>query len=220
MKPYVSFVILMVTLTSVAYAQAPPGGIGQRQGGPRGPGGFGQRQGPATLETSSELQASRAVTLEPVTSYAITTAWWTNAALLTRLGLTDAQKSRIESTFEAHRQNLISSKEQLEKEEALLAKMLEADSLDRNGAFTQINRVIQARGEMERINAGMTLEMREQLTRAQWTDLQASQPRMLIRTNSGDPALPLQVRPVRPGLEIAPPAGTRGGARGGGNVQQ
>ena len=34
---------------------------------------------------------------------------------------------------------------------------------------------------MERINAGMTLEMREQLTNAQWTELRASQPRMIVR---------------------------------------
>jgi len=32
----------------------------------------------------------------------------------------------------------------------------------------------------------MMLEMREQLTRAQWSELQASQPSMWFRTNSGD----------------------------------
>ena len=208
MKRHLSFAILLVALTSVAYAQTVPG---QRQGGQRG---AGAQQGAAPNE--APLIANRAVGLAPVTTYSVTTAWWTNAALMTRLGLTDAQKSRIEATFEANRQNLISSKELLEKEEAQLAKMLAAETVDRSSAFTQINRVIQARGEMERINAGMTLEMREQLTSAQWTQLQSTQPRMVIRTNSADPALPLEVRPVTAPVNPGP----RGGARGGGNVQQ
>ena len=208
MRRHLSFIILLAALTSAAYAQTPTA-VGQRQGGPRG------TQGAAPA--NSTLQSwDRRVALEPVTTYSVTTAWWTNAALMSRLGLTDAQKSRIEATFEANRQNLISSKELLEKEEAQLAKMLAAETVDRSSAFTQINRVIQARGEMERINAGMTLEMREQLTSAQWTQLQSTQPRMVIRTNSADPALPLEVRPVTAPVNPGP----RGGARGGGNVQQ
>src|SRR5262245_38113949 len=31
-------------------------------------------------------------------------AWWTNTNLVTRLGLTDDQKTKIEKTFENHRQ--------------------------------------------------------------------------------------------------------------------
>jgi len=100
-------------------------------------------------------------------------AWWTNTALLTRLGLTDDQKLRIERVYESHRQNLVSSKANLEKEEAQLAKLLEADSLDRTASVAQIYKVVQARGEMEKTNSLMTFEMREVLTRAQWTQLQA-----------------------------------------------
>jgi len=102
-------------------------------------------------------------------------AWWTNAALLTRLGLTDDQKLRIERAFENHRQNLTSSKDALEKEEAQLGKLLDAEPLDRGGVTTQIYKVVQARGEMEKVNALMTLEMREVLTRAQWLQLQVQQ---------------------------------------------
>jgi Spy/CpxP family protein refolding chaperone len=127
--------------------------------------------------------------------------------------LTDVQKSRIESTFEAHRQNLVSRKEQLEKEEAQLGRLLDAESIDRGSIFTQINRVVQARGEMERENAAMTLEMRELLTRAQWTQLQTASP---VRW---------EVAPALGGLGIAtPPAagarGARGGARSGNPPQQ
>lgn len=100
------------------------------------------------------------------------TAWWTDTALMARLGLTDLQKSRIESSFLAYKQNLTSAKETLEKEEAQLSRLLDADSIDRSAVQLQTQKVILARGEMERLNAAMTLEMREQLTRAQWVQLQ------------------------------------------------
>ena len=102
-------------------------------------------------------------------------AWWTNSATITRLGLTDDQKNRIEKTFESHRQDLASRTDTLNKEEAQLAKLLEADPLDRNAVFAQIDRVTQARSELERANSVMTLEMREVLTRAQWMQLQPPQ---------------------------------------------
>jgi Spy/CpxP family protein refolding chaperone len=102
-------------------------------------------------------------------------AWWTNTALLTRLGLTDDQKLKIERAFENHRQNLTTSRDTLEKEEGQLARLLDAEPLDRSGVTTQIYKVVQARGEMEKVNALMTLEMREVLTRAQWMQLQVQQ---------------------------------------------
>src|SRR6185503_9389693 len=97
--------------------------------------------------------------------------WWTNAALVARLGLTDDQKVRIERAFENRRQELTSKTESLQKEESQLARLLEAEPVDRNAVLTEIDRVIQARGELERTNSAMTLEMREALTLAQWTQL-------------------------------------------------
>jgi len=111
------------------------------------------------------------------------TAWWTDTRLVAQLGLSEDQKRRIENTFEAYRQNLSSATDELEREEAQLATLLEAESIDRSEVSRQINRVIQARGDMERTNATMMLEMREHLTRAQWTQLQNSQGMVLtLRT--------------------------------------
>jgi TonB family protein len=100
-------------------------------------------------------------------------AWWTNTALVQRLGLSDDQRARIEHAFENHRLELAARTETLTKEEAQLAKLLEADPLDRNAVYAQIDRVTQARAELERANSVMTLEMREVLTRAQWLQLQS-----------------------------------------------
>ena len=98
-------------------------------------------------------------------------AWWTDTALVQRLGLTEDQKARIQRAFENHRPNLESSKALLEKEESQLGRLLDAEPIDRSGVLLQIDRVTQARSEMERTNAVMTLEMREVLTRAQWSQL-------------------------------------------------
>jgi len=101
-------------------------------------------------------------------------AWWTNDALTTRLKLSDAQKARIERAFENHWRNIVLASGALEKEEAQLARLLEAEPLDRNAALAQTSRAIQARAEVERATAAMTLEMREQLTAAQWAELQTA----------------------------------------------
>jgi Spy/CpxP family protein refolding chaperone len=103
-------------------------------------------------------------------------AWWMNTALMQRLGITDDQKSKIERTFENHRQTIVSTTDQLEKEEAVLARLLDADPVDRNAVLTQIDRVTQARSEMERAAAVMTLEMRGSLTRSQWEQLPRTAP--------------------------------------------
>jgi Spy/CpxP family protein refolding chaperone len=103
-------------------------------------------------------------------------AWWMNTALMQRLGITDDQKAKIERAFENHRQAILSTTAQLEKEEALLARLLDTEPVDRNAVYTQIDRVTQARSEMERAGALMTLEMREYLTRAQWEQLPRTAP--------------------------------------------
>jgi Spy/CpxP family protein refolding chaperone len=158
MKRYT--VLLMLFFGASAQAQNPPlvgndvlnlinflGTQGQRSGGPRG--GAPQPNPDA--------------------------AWWTNTDLVARLGLTEEQKVKIERAFQNHRQDLASWSRELERAEAQLARFLEADPIDRAAVIAQISGVVQARGEMEKTNALMTLEMREALTRPQWLQLQSLQ---------------------------------------------
>lgn len=127
----------------------------------------------------------------------ISGAWWTNAALVQRLGLTDDQKARLEATYENHRQQIIASTAALEKEESQLTKLLEAEPVDRNAVLAQIDRINQARGDLERINSTMTLEMREVLTRAQWLQLRPPQ-RVRVGANVVNSNLINRVEPVFP----------------------
>ena len=143
------------------------GTLGARGGGGRGPAND-------SVETQlRELERFINRAGAPVVVTVVSGAWWSNASLTSQLGLTDDQKTKILKSFENHRLTLESNKASLEKEEAQLARLLEADAVDRNAAIAQIYRVANARAEMERTNATMTLEMREHLTRAQWTQLQA-----------------------------------------------
>ena len=133
-------------------------------------------------------------------------AWWTDAALTTRLGLTEDQKARIDRAFVNHRSTLEATRDNLVKEEAQLSRLLDAEPLDRNAVSGQIYRVSNARGEVERANAAMSLEMREQMTRAQWNQLQTLSPRATV-------TIDVPISPVT-GDAVAPAGGL--GVRGGG----
>jgi Spy/CpxP family protein refolding chaperone len=127
-------------------------------------------------------------------------AWWTNAGLVARLGLTADQMKKVEATFDQHRQAIVQNTADLATEEGALSRLLEADPLEpAKTVSTQIERVIQARGELERTNSKMTLEMRQILTRAQWVQLQMETQLSL--------QVPLQLRGASPN---SPSRGNRG----------
>ena len=161
MKRYKQVLVLIVFCGLTLPVQARQRGGGGR--GAVGEGAAAQNNPPAETYFLRERVSHYYSMLSP--------AWWTNTALVTRLGITQDQKARIERTFENHRPKLESAKATLEKEEAQLAQLLNAEPFDRNAALTQAFRVTQARSDMERENTLMTVEMREHLTRAQWTQL-------------------------------------------------
>ena len=121
--------------------------------------------------------------------------------IISGLGLSEDQKAKIARAFDNHSRNIVNNSALLEKEEAQLARLLEADPVDHGAVLNQTNRVIQARADVERETAVMTLEMREQLTRPQWLKLkeipQSNNALYGIRqpTPATAPPLPGQRRP-------------------------
>ena len=189
----VLFVLFMMSATAIAQAPA------QRSGGGRGVAG-----GVPGADVVAELRNLLKVLPNNTQNAG---AWWTNPNLVQRLGISDDQKTKLDRAFENHRQQIVSSTALLEKEEAQLARLLQAEPLDRNAVFSQIDRVAQARSEMERANSAMTFEMRESLTRAQWMQLQSPQ-RVRVGSNVIAANLINQVAPVYP--ESARQAGIQG----------
>jgi Spy/CpxP family protein refolding chaperone len=96
--------------------------------------------------------------------------------LVQKLALTADQQKRIDALFQQSRLKLIDLSAGLQKEEALLEPLLEADRPDESQVLAQIDRVAQARAELEKANARMLLGFRGVLTLEQWKKLQSERP--------------------------------------------
>ena len=105
-------------------------------------------------------------------------------AVAQKLGLSADQQSKIEAIFQQSRLKLIDLNATLQKEEAMLEPLLEADRPDEAKVVAQIDRIAQARGELEKANARMLLGFRGVLTLDQWKKLRAD-------TEGGPPRLRL-----------------------------
>jgi Spy/CpxP family protein refolding chaperone len=102
--------------------------------------------------------------------------WWTDPALVQKLGLAADQQKRIDTLFQQSRLKLIDLSAALQKEEAIMEPLVEADRPDESQVLAQIDRVAQARAELEKANARMLLGFRGVLTQDQWKKLQAEDP--------------------------------------------
>lgn len=103
--------------------------------------------------------------------------WWMDPDLVQRLGLTADQQKRIDALFQQSRLKLIDLSAEVQKQEAILEPLLEADRPDEAQVLAQIDRVAQARADLEKANARMLLGFRGVLTLDQWKKLQAERPR-------------------------------------------
>lgn len=99
--------------------------------------------------------------------------WWLDPILAKQLGLTEDQQKRMDTLFQESRLKLIDLRATLQKQEVILQPMLAADQPDETQVLAQIDRVAQARAELEKANARMLLGLRRVLTLSQWKELQA-----------------------------------------------
>lgn len=99
--------------------------------------------------------------------------WWKSPDLVTKLSLSADQQKRMDDIFQKSRLELIDLKAALEKQEVILQPMLAENPPDTNKVLAQIDRVAQARADLEKSNARMLLGIRGVLTPDQWTKLQS-----------------------------------------------
>jgi Spy/CpxP family protein refolding chaperone len=102
--------------------------------------------------------------------------WWVNPAIVQKLGLTADQQKQIDALFQKNRPKLIDGGAAVDKEEAAMEPLLEADHPDEMKVLAQIDRVTRARAELEKAYARMLLGFRSVLTVDQWKKLQAERP--------------------------------------------
>lgn len=102
--------------------------------------------------------------------------WWNNPEFAQKLGLTADQQKRMEAVFEQSRPSLTELLTAVRKEETAMEPLLAADQPDETKVLAQIDRVAQARAQLEKTNARMLLGLRRILTSDQWKTLQAEEP--------------------------------------------
>ncbi len=104
--------------------------------------------------------------------------WWDDPEYINKLGLTDDQQKKMDEIFNSNRLKLIDQHAALQKEEAIMEPLVSADPPDEGKLLAQIDRVAQARAELEKANARMLLGLRRQLTHEQFLKLKAERPPM------------------------------------------
>jgi Spy/CpxP family protein refolding chaperone len=104
--------------------------------------------------------------------------WWNNPDMAKRVGLSPDQVKKMDDIFTANRLKLIDRMAAVQKEETIMEPLVAADPPDENKVLSQIDKVAQARAELEKANARMLLDLRGQLNHEQWLKLQSERPPM------------------------------------------
>ena len=164
-----------VLLAGTMLAQGPGGGMGP---------GFGGRRPPMENAFGSQGAHGR---------------WWNNPRVVERLKLTDVQRKEFDDIFLQHREKLIDLRASLQKAELALEPLVRDSQPNETKILAQIDKVAQARAELEKANAAFLLAIRGKLTAEQWTQLQAE------RANRG---------------RVGQPGGQRQGRQGQGGWRQ
>lgn len=171
----------LLTAGAAAVAQGPDGGPG-----PGGP-GFGMHRPP--MEQALGMRGPQG-------------RWWNDPDMIQKLQLTDDQRKSMDQILLDHRGKLIDQRAAVEKAELALEPLLSEDQPNETQVLAQIDKVAQARAELEKANARFLLSIRRQLSPDQWKQLQAARTaRMQRRWGSGGPHN--QTAPT-------PPAGPQG----------
>src|SRR5690349_19498450 len=102
--------------------------------------------------------------------------WWNNPEMAQKIGLSADQQKKMDDIFQQMRLRLIDLNAALQKEETIMEPLMSADTPDEGKVLAQIDRVAQARAELEKANARMLLGIRRVLTADQWKKFQAEAP--------------------------------------------
>jgi Spy/CpxP family protein refolding chaperone len=144
-----------VLLAGTVLAQGPGGGMGQGFGGHRPP-----------MENAFGALGAQG-------------RFWNNPRIVEKLKLTDVQRKEFDNILLQHREKLIDLRASLQKAELALEPLVRDSQPNETKILAQIDRVAQARAELEKANAAYLLAIRAKLTAEQWTQLQA------LRANRG-----------------------------------
>lgn len=99
--------------------------------------------------------------------------WWNNPRVVERLKLTDDQRKAMDGILLQHKEKLIDLRADLQKAELTMQPLMGADTPNDAAITAQIDKVVQARAELEKANSRFLLAIRDKLTSDQWKQIQA-----------------------------------------------
>jgi len=98
--------------------------------------------------------------------------WWNNPKMVDELKLTDEQRKSMDEIFYQHREKLVDLRGAVEKAELEMEPLMRDDQPNEAKILAQIDKVAQARAELEKANARFLMDLRNKLTPEQWKQVQ------------------------------------------------
>jgi Spy/CpxP family protein refolding chaperone len=139
----------------------------------------GSIPGGATREIEGGLPSGTAVQQNGVTTrggiqLGPPSRWWDDRHYVKTLHLRPDQKKRMDSLFDENRASLVNRYEALQQEESKMEVLSHAQTPDENALFAQIDRVAQAKADLEKATSHLMLQVRNEMDADQITRFDAS----------------------------------------------
>lgn len=132
---------------------------------------FGQGPGPAG-GPGSGMENHRPPFERAFGGMGVQGRWWNSQQIIDRLKLSDDQRKAFDQILLDHREKLIDLRANVEKAELELEPLVRDDQPNESAILAQIDKVAQARAELEKANARYLLALRSKLTPDQWKAVQ------------------------------------------------
>jgi protein CpxP len=103
--------------------------------------------------------------------------WWDDPEMVKRLGITADQQKKMDDIWQQSRLKLIDLSAALEKEEVVMGGLMKGPQLDDAKILPVVDRIAQARAELEKADVRLMLAIRHVLTPEQWEKMGDQGPR-------------------------------------------
>jgi protein CpxP len=136
--------------------------------------GFGVGPGAVPGPGSGQGWGSHRAPLERALGSGPSGRWWNDPAMVEKLSLSDDQRKSMDAILLEHREKLVDMHASVEKAEIAMEPLMSADQPSEQLILAQIDKIAQARAELEKANARFLLAIRAKLNPDQWKQLQAA----------------------------------------------